>query len=73
MGWQPIETAPKDGTVILVYPATWGDRTCSMANYDDDRYAKKPRPFWNRVDDLGRITLSRNNPPTHWLPLPSTP
>jgi hypothetical protein len=71
--WQPIDTSPKDGTVILVYPPTWKDRTCSMAKWDTDQYATRPRPYWHRLDDMNRTTISRNNPPTHWMPLPEAP
>lgn len=70
--WQPIETAPKDRPV-LVHPGLWAGRTCSIATWNDDKYAKKPRPFWGRDDDMGRITYSRNAPPTHWMPLPPAP
>jgi len=72
-GWQPIETAPKDGTAVLVYPPLWNERTCSIARFDDDKYSKKPRPFWARDDDLGRVSYSRANPPTNWMPLPAAP
>lgn len=70
--WQPIETAPKDGTAILVYPATWGSQSASIATWNDDRQSKKPRPFWSRQDSIS-ITLSRDKPPTHWMPLPAPP
>jgi hypothetical protein len=47
--WQPIETAPHDGTYVIVWPPTWtGVTSCAR---------------WN---DMGRITVSRDNPPTHW-------
>jgi hypothetical protein len=36
-------------------------------------YAKKPRPFWRRIDDNGRAHRSRDNPPTHWRPMPAPP
>jgi hypothetical protein len=71
--WQPIETAPKDGTYVLVYPATWGGMSCSVAQWAEDKYAKTPRPFWTRLDDLGKVTISRQKPPTHWQPLPQPP
>lgn len=73
MEWQNIETAPKDGTPVLVFPATWSGRTASVAIWDDDKYAKKPRPYWHREDGFGRVTISRENPPTHWMPLPDAP
>jgi len=73
MEWQPIETAPKDGSSILVYPPTWGSKACSIASFEDDKYANKPRPYWRRDDDLGRSTISRGIPPTHWMPLPEPP
>ena len=71
--WMPIETAPKDGTTVLVSPPTWQVRACSTAHYNADRYAKKPRPFWERDDALRLISISRDTPPTHWMPLPHPP
>ena len=71
--WQPIETAPQDGTLILVYPPTWPDRACSMAKWKGDLYASRPRPYWARADDLGRVTISRRVAPTHWMPVPDGP
>ncbi len=71
--WQPIETAPKDGTRVLVYPPTWPSKTCSIAHYNDDACARKRLPYWKRDDDLGQKTRSRSNPPTHWIPLPAAP
>lgn len=72
-GWQPIDTAPKDGTAVLVYPGTWSGRSASIAKWESDKYAKKPRPYWSRDDDFGRVTFSREHPPTHWMPLPPPP
>lgn len=66
--WQPIETAPNDGRYVIVWPSTWYGRT-SCARFDEDRYAKKPRPYWSRLDDNGSINRSRDNPPTHWMPI----
>lgn len=71
--WQPIATAPEDGTCVLVYPPTWNDKNCSMAQYESDKYATKPRPYWSRDDALGKVGYSRNKPPTHWMPLPAGP
>ncbi len=67
MNWQPIETAPKDGTHVIVWPPTW-DGVTSCAYWDDDKYAKRPRPFWKRSDDLNRVSISRGKQPTHWMP-----
>jgi hypothetical protein len=58
---------------VLVVPATWKERSCSIAYFDDDRYAKNPRPYWVREDANHRVTVSRDNPPTHWRPLPEAP
>lgn len=74
-GWLPIETAPKDGSAVLVHPPTWDDsaRTCSVATYNLDQYAMKPRPYWERDDAMGKVGYSRDKPPTHWRPLPPAP
>lgn len=70
--WQSIESAPKDGSPIVVWPPTWtGISSC--ARWNEDKYAKNPKPYWSRVDDGGRVMASRGNPPTHWMPLPAAP
>lgn len=59
MSWQPIETAPKDVTVILVYdymPGSLAYRIC----YWDEKYWK----------DYSSGLVIR---PTHWMPLPEPP
>lgn len=59
-GWQPIETAPKDGTKILGTNGEWL-HTIYWSNYrhTDDNY-------WNS----GGIPF---RDATHWMPLPAAP
>ncbi len=64
--WQPIETAPKDEYIIVWPPTFTGVVSC--AKWNEDEYAKRPQPYWERSDDMGRVTLSRETPPTHWMP-----
>jgi hypothetical protein len=57
--WQPIETAPKDGTVVLVYASDYQDLPgfiSTIAYHDDAGWC---------VDEL--------RPVTHWMRLPSPP
>lgn len=65
--WQPIASAPKDGTKILA--CREGGRV-SIWRWSDDRYAKQPRPFWSSMNSK---TTDRANQPTHWMPLPAPP
>ena len=70
--WQPIETAPKDGTRIMVYCPRLGVN-CS-ANWNDDKYARKPRPYWTHMGEyLWGKTMVREDQPTHWMPMPEAP
>lgn len=59
MGWQPIETAPKDGTDILVGFAHQ-DRPSVVVGWFDK---------WAEYDSQN--VLKGN--PTHWMPLPPPP
>jgi hypothetical protein len=62
--WQPIETAPRDGAVVLladfnrptwkVYSALW-----------DTTWRK---PSWRTIDNRGLYDKA-----THWMPLPTPP
>ncbi len=62
-GWQPIETAPKDGQAILVTDG----RGCYCVEWNEEF-------DWWTVDDnkLGPFRL-RGSAPTHWMPLPAAP
>jgi hypothetical protein len=61
MSWQPIETAPKDGTEVLVTEGT----TFAVASYD--LYGG-----WRDMGDMGWGGMCYTQP-THWMPLPSPP
>lgn len=69
MEWQPIETAPKDGTPILGYfGRTAGDEPPDMEVVRFD----EAQPFG------GEWMTTMASPemvdePTHWMPLPSPP
>ena len=61
--WRPIESAPRDGTAILVADDE-GD--IDIVSYDK-RYPSYP---WTMKDGLDAIA---NQAPTHWLPIPPPP
>lgn len=84
-GWQPMETAPTDGTPIVVWwegdyhVARWG----SLWHPDNMRWlvrsAERLLPGQPRtVSELGPITnefeiAAGHKGPSHWVPLPAAP
>jgi hypothetical protein len=73
--WQPIETAPKDGTEIIVFHPEGGVCAAFCPGDDFD---------WHCMDGSNTIVGSRSgrsipsmtsfiHPPTHWMPLPEPP
>lgn len=61
--WQPIEIAPKDGTVVLGYwykPGSLGWRIVYFVKTDIGGY-------WNDYNSQEMLLL------THWMPLPEPP
>lgn len=66
MGWQPIETAPKDGSEILVsLTHSLGDDEWENVRWVDTYFDGGWFWYRNRID----IPF----PPTHWIPLPTPP
>ena len=63
--WQPIETAPKDGTVFLGYKLGQF-RECYKVPRDDC-------DMWWFGGTSGADDLFPNIKPTHWMPLPKPP
>ncbi len=79
--WQPIETAPKDGTDILVMCDIWPGTKSGRAE-ECDSINTYVAGWWE--DDEGgggawicymAATLNPECPvePTHWMPLPLPP
>lgn len=71
MDWQPIETAPKDGTIILTY---WRDHPV-LAAWENDG---EREGFWVLMFTRGGAGYSLHGNyapyiPTHWLPVPEYP
>lgn len=58
-GWQPIETAPKDGTEILCWSES-NQRLYVLAWHKHNWLEHEIDGNWGRC-------------PTHWMPLPATP
>lgn len=58
--WQPIETAPKDGTKFLAFTPATKDATAFIHIYSFH-------------SEYGLIPRSILIEPTHWMPLPEFP
>jgi len=68
--WQPIETAPKDGTEILVY----GIATGELGGVHEEPEVWKVSWFfkdWSLCGGEGYSVWVDS--PTHWMPLPEAP
>lgn len=65
--WQPIETAPKDGTRLLLW---WGSEVhigrCVVAGMSRDG------GDWWRSESHQVFKVAEGRP-THWMPLPAAP
>lgn len=59
--WQPIETAPKDGTIFWAYQDLGRSCECSY-NFKGDE-----------TDRWHNLCANRWCSPTHWMPLPPAP
>jgi hypothetical protein len=64
MMWQPIETAPKDGTRITLGTTEYGGVV-----WNDCRWEKMTRKPDRWASFIGPVPWT----PTHWMPLPPPP
>lgn len=80
-GWQPIETAPRDGTTIDVWrdgtreTVYWGlpPHCCGeMGQYCDSDWHSIKKPGWI-CSTFGEFVGGKHDPFTHWRPLPDAP
>lgn len=65
-GWRPIETAPTDGTFVLLWPGNgWANHRAPTAGHRAPSLMDGKSKWW---DDEGQEIS-----PTHWQPLPPPP
>jgi hypothetical protein len=56
--WRPIESAPRDGTRVIMWGAGWdGPQTHT----------------WQTAERAEQELAHWHDPPTHWMPLPAHP
>lgn len=67
--WQPIETAPKDRRIALGYTSDiFTDVRTVFGHWDEDKYARVPRPYWTH--DMVRIRGTKSvrlQQPAYWM------
>ncbi len=63
-GWQPIETAPKDGSMFLI----WDGRSYGFASWWHDE-----KMHWLKQETRQGYRHPEDQEPTHWMPLPPPP
>jgi hypothetical protein len=87
--WQPIETAPRDGTEILAYSeightgvmlVRWIALQDFITTKDAEDFANAgmsesslEMPDWFAADFCHGDRLSPDCYPTHWMPIPAIP
>jgi hypothetical protein len=68
--WQAIETAPKDGTWVLVVIAGY---VPSVAHWDADHADWLTGLPEDVSDEMWQEFIEPEYKPTHWMPLPEAP
>lgn len=70
--WEPIESAPRDGTRVLLHFPHWG---AIEGRYEEvitrGHMGRSRKLTWRFTDRL--IDADESHQPTHWKPLPNPP
>jgi len=74
--WRPIETAPRDGTDILIYSPEMEGCAIALASAledDEEDESKKDHDLYDTWYDTWGDGTPMDVVPTHWMPLPTIP
>lgn len=73
-GWQPIESAPKDGRKILICELLSGI-ILKYTEHEGKEFPHVCTAYWWKGDSLNAPGWAGNvmGTPTHWMPLPDPP
>lgn len=66
MNWQPIETAPKDGTTVLVRSPDWDEPGVEIARFLEFEGDPDPGQWWPAWDERSEALEGV----TEWAPIP---
>lgn len=69
--WRPIETAPRDGSEILL--ADWDCVVAGFYHDGSECYGHRGGAGFFCSDDRGNLLCASNFGATHWMPLPEPP
>ena len=70
MLWMPIETAPRDGSDVIVgyeVASTWIVRSAWWRDEDEDEDDGDPAGWWSYRSSVTQEMLDDDRQPTHWL------
>jgi hypothetical protein len=74
MEWKTIDSAPKDGTHVLLYSPDAMEPHVFLGYWIKDEEMEEPTPdggaFW---DSYGETIFPIDAAATHWMPLPEVP
>jgi hypothetical protein len=83
--WQPIETAPKDGSTVLIFIpksriseeevhlARWGSLKRDVEHDEGNGLYRKTKVAYMEGWFSSMLMFGPCAPPTHWMPIPSKP
>lgn len=76
MEWQPIATAPRDGTSVLLYVPDMRQPVCVGRWFETETRefgeVTHESKSW-LIQDFALRMFGRAPEPTHWMPLPAAP
>lgn len=69
--WQPIESAPKDSSLVFAWREGW--EVPWFVRWYDHHPRDQSISGWEDGFELDQWWDLKQEPPTHWLPLPPLP
>ena len=73
MNWQPIETAPKDGTEVFLYFPGGGRKIWSGYWKHSQHYSNGKLEYDRAYWVTGMMSVGKDLEPTHWMTAPEPP
>jgi hypothetical protein len=71
--WRPIETAPRDGTTIIICTNSAEEPDPCMAHFRDGKWVCTTKEDWDAGDREFRKYAWWSPDATHWMPRPAPP